>query len=787
MKSAMKWFAGAVLGGLVLGALIAGSFTPISHSAQRSSWAITIQTNPTIFSCNGKSVPVPAANSCDSAIKAAQLVFSSIIGCADLCPNGVIAPEPPTCTVNNFTLPNGTPGQNFRVSIPYGCGPGRGATRPECDEAAVMQGSHPVFPAGATDLEAPVDVDEDRGLLSTLYPKLNTTTDEFYPLPCEPSIGGELPPDEPPSQDELDAEDYLNKFDTGKAGVIANDLKLSPMLPPSQLSTFKIGDCFIVTGRPATRRQVPCDSPLLLQKGQPFEGRDIIYVHGLATKHLQDKLINPLPSAHPVHKLWPQDASEFLDTGKYYRTYAENYWRDHIRENLFDPDNPSSGIAGWQWTAADEDPIYKPKSNRYMLVAWSSTQTIEFAQHALLKQIQLAITTNKNVVTPPTYPSTHVRPFCANGCIIISHSTGGLITSSAMGLAKTGFFGAGGKQISSNIRAHVAFEPALSGSRLASVGIAIGTGVTPAVSAANILCLILDELYGTTNTCNADTSFVTTSILRDLVPTVAQLVWGPIVNISPVPTVTVAGGHPIGNFYSTTKIFLPGLDDGVVSMNSACGNPNPVSPGVIAPSGSTVTSLVKAFDYSNNPGRLIRASKNWLSHKNFLKAPSPLPKYLAGACTPYRSPTGMVMPVENAYVGPPWDARNRYQNHFSFLQGVIDHSYDGGTDDKNKWPSELQLGPKVIRVYKPFLGATNSEETSAITNAAIYAPIDGNGTRLVHPSFAAMREVVRGKKVSFRLFGKRRTWWIWKRTYHLLDKWGAKQSSHYVYEFVGRR
>src|SRR5438874_3383891 len=155
-------------------------------------------------------------------------------------------------------------------------------------------------------------------------------------------------------------------------------------------------------------------------KDQPVEGRDIIYVHGLAVTHLKDKLLNPPPSRHPANKVWPQDASEFLDAGKYFRTYAEAYWRDHIRENLFDPTQPSNPNAGWQWTAADSAPRYFPKANRFMVVAWSSNQTLEYAQHAFLTQLYLAITTNKNVVTPPTYPSSFERPFCPTGCIVIS-------------------------------------------------------------------------------------------------------------------------------------------------------------------------------------------------------------------------------------------------------------------------------------------------------------------------------------------------------------------------------
>ena len=61
-----------------------------------------------------------------------------------------------------------------------------------------------------------------------------------------------------------------------------------------------------------------------------------------------------------------------------------------------------------------------------------------------------------------------------------------------------------------------------------------------------------------------------------------------------------------------------------------------------------------------------------------------------------------------------------------------------------------------------------------------------------------MRVVERGKRISFhmpfnigncvrqgtfRFYCKR---WIWKRTYHLADKWESKQSSHYAYEYVAR-
>jgi hypothetical protein len=234
-----------------------------------------------------------------------------------------------------------------------------------------------------------------------------------------------------------------------------------------------------------------------------------------------------------------------------------------------------------------------------------------------------------------------------------------------------------------------------------------------------------------------------------------------------------------------TKALLPGLDDGVVSMNSACGNPNPVFPGVLAPSGSSVTSLVKAFEMSNTSGQLARAAKNLLSHKHLMGGATPGGIYLASGCTPYLSPTGMVMPVENPYPGTAWDARARYHNYYSFLQGSIDHAYDGGGNPSNEWPSSVGDPAGTTRQYFDSLGP-NLEEANVVTDPAIYAKA-ADGTYLVHPSFAKSHEVVRGLVIRFRLFNKTRTIWIWKRTYHLLDKWEEKQSSHYVYEFVGRR
>ena len=689
----------------------------------------------------------------------------------------------------------------------------------QCEQAALLdKAGNVVFPAEATDTELPVSVDEDLGSLAALYPELDTTTDSFYPnLPCEPSIGGTLPPNVPITQDELNAEEYLSRFETTKGAAVLEQLRNNPPAAVSLLNAFTLGNCFVATegsaASPGTRKQVPCADPVFLDASMPFEGRDIIYVHGLDTKDLMDRIKDP---TGPASRVWPQNPSEFLNAGGYFRTAAENYWRSHLIEHLSVP--VASGgtspwpFSGWQWGAADAAPVYVSKANRYLVVAWSSNQTMEYAQHALLTQIQLAMTTNKNVVTPPNYSALKVRPFCATGCVIIGHSTGPLITSSAMGLAKGGHFGPGGQEIPRHIVAHVSLAGAISGSRISTIGMAVALLGAPPAALSNQLCPLVDQLFGLSNACNADLSFVATSILRDLIPAVSQGMWGRDVNNSPVPTITFAGGHPRGNQAGgLTQIFLPGADDGVVTMNSACGNPNPVFPYVSPPSGMTVSSLLKAFEFSDWAPRLTRGIKMHISQKNLMAGlPYPgvtmNPLYLAGACTPYLASTGMVMPVDNAYSGTLFDARARYNNHYSFIQSLAEHSYDGGGSPlPSMWPSYIAGLASALREYAPqnstfvpAVSGTNLEESRVVTDPSVYTRmLDANGTHLLKP--LDMRVVQRGKRVSFNMpfnIGKcvkkgvakwYCTTWIWKRTYHLADKWEQKQSSHYAYEYVARR
>lgn len=682
-----------------------------------------------------------------------------------------------------------------------------------CDQAVELdKGGLPVLPPEAFEIETMEDVDEDEGTLSALYPDIDTSTDAFYSdLLCSPSIGGTLPPEELPSPDVVAATDFVDSYENKYWGAEAIEALLSngfPKLP--KIEGYTPGDCYFISeataASPASRKPADCNNVGFLNADAPFEGRDVIYVHGFNTEHMAARINDP---TGPASKLWPDDAGEFLNVGGYFRDTAQSYWTPHLIEHLSAPAGSTAWPgAGWQWTATDPVPVYVPKPNRYLVVAWNTNQSIEYAQHALLMQIYLAITANRNVVTPANFPAGQVRPFCSNGCVIIGHSTGPLITNSAFGRAVNGDFGPGGEQIAHQVLIHVSMDGAISGSRIATAGLAVAALGTPFAAASNVLCPIVDDLTGTHNACNADLSFLLTSVLRDLVPTVSQGLWGDSVDMSPVPTVTIAGGHPRGNqAEGLTQWLLPGMDDGVVTMNSACGNPNPVFPNTLnqVPSGITVQQQVKAFEFSNWLPRLLRGTKLWVSQHN-LMAIGANPGYLAASCTPYLSPSGMVIPVANNWAGTQRDARKRYHNHYSFMQSLSEHSYDGGGSlIPSLWPSYTAGPASELRQYTPLnvtgttaVSGINVEESRVVTDATAYTMLlDSNGTHLIKP--VDMHVIKRGQRIRFHMpfnignctkQGALRYYcqrWIWKRTYHLADKWEQKQSSHYVYEFVGRR
>jgi hypothetical protein len=139
-----------------------------------------------------------------------------------------------------------------------------------------------------------------------------------------------------------------------------------------------------------------------------FGGRDIVFVHGLRLDPVFDKVFGTNPGALTK---WPDDKSEFYGTG-YWKQRAERYWENHIKQFLAD-----RGI-----------------QNRYLIVAYPSTQRLEFGVQAILMQIADAMQSGTGVVDPSGHNDK--SKFGTPSFVVVSHSTGGLATDAAMRAAE---------------------------------------------------------------------------------------------------------------------------------------------------------------------------------------------------------------------------------------------------------------------------------------------------------------------------------------------------------------
>jgi hypothetical protein len=65
------------------------------------------------------------------------------------------------------------------------------------------------------------------------------------------------------------------------------------------------------------------------------------------------------------------------------------------------------------------------------------------------------------------------------------------------------------------------------------------------------------------------------------------------------------------------------------------------------------------------------------------------------------------------------------------------------------------------------------------------ATFNTSGVGLVSNAMKGIEgEYVAGLKVEFDLFFHHYKWYIWKRTYHLLDGYDIKSAADYVYDYV---
>lgn len=236
-------------------------------------------------------------------------------------------------------------------------------------------------------------------------------------------------------------------------------------------------------------------------------------------------------------------------------------------------------------------------------------------------------------------------------------------------------------------------------------------------------------------------------MLLDLVPTRTQARWGPVISATPVPVLTVAGGnsdhkHPYKLF------FEPGYGDGVLSMDGSCARAVPAAlwpSGFLSPTGA-IHPWIFDRGMANTPARrfFAEASFEWKT------SPAPVPR-IAAACTPFKTPWGMLVPVASLQ----YPLTAFFPNHYPLIQTRENH-----VDD-------------LLDRASPEL-----EDVLTVFHGGIY------GT-LVSPALGSLPEQrLKGKKVKFKLFGKPFEWYIWLRTYHQLSGWESRAAADYVYDYL---
>lgn len=637
-----------------------------------------------------------------------------------------------------------------------------------CDDevAPLDQNGNVIFPPDL-DTTEPVTYEEvefNTGNVSDIYEGFDTTTDTWYKkFPCDPSIGGTIPPDatNPDLTKELTA--------AGITGATPQEISDTLNTYQDQISNKALKERErLKTAAPAiTTQYTPPAEPHCVSRGckYVFGGRDLVFVHGLRLDPLFDKIFGTNAGALTT---WPANKSEFYGNG-YWKRGAEAYWNDHVKRFLKD-----RGIM-----------------NRYLIIAYASTQRLEVGVQAILTQIGDAMISGTGVVDPSVHNDT--TKFGTPSYVVISHSTGGPATDIAMSAASQ-FSNLQAQFIPQFCKAHVALNAVFSGSTLATAAVAISTFITILVPPvwlcplANQCILALNELGSQYPTllCSPNLLAVATSILVDLVPLVMQLKWGKYVKSTPVRTVTVIGSHP--SYIAPFKYLIHmGFDDGVSTINSQVANPNSVR---LWPSGFDTIFLprvfdmgvartypIRAIDYFRDQARDHRLNTNSITQHPFLVA--------AGA-TPYVSPTGMLQPVSQEYSpAGGFNPLRRSPNHFSFIQSAADH-FGGSTGLGSKYPGGFNGD-----YYRNTFGEHNLEETRVITDPGIYLPYTmfyskDNQPLLTTDKVPKLEEIVRGRRVHFKIkiLGVKisKTWWIWKRHYHLLTGWQNKTQMDYVYE-----
>lgn len=476
-----------------------------------------------------------------------------------------------------------------------------------CYMAPLDSVGNPIPPFGSVTPDCPPmddTLDVYTGSITDLYGSLCPTAalgvDTFYDDPgCRDScasLGGTLPPELKSFVLDDSLSNYLHQVGIDSVGDVVDSLlaietRLQGMVGNPLDTLLSLG------AFPA-----PCDSvayktgPPQPTGPSPFQGRDIIFVHGFRTDALGDRIMG----VAGARKRWPFDKTEFTDDNGYWKKGANDYWRDHIETYLkVPPEGATSGSPGGTY------------NNRFLVVAHPATQTGIIGVHAILWQIAKAMKDGTGVKLCNYYDPRHTTGFGQGGFVIISHSDGALFTNVSLSIAdligKTPILNAllgDVGYIADRCDLHISLQGATAGSGLAPALLLAATvpGLQQFAKQAmgvpdNVSVTWVDVLPWLYTSQTLDMTIPHFIYGGELFQKLCGPIYSPLnpacylanhnfIEDVPMKVITLAGGHPssygvAADTPATHSVLLQilskvllyhGFDDGVVSLDGAAGN-----------------------------------------------------------------------------------------------------------------------------------------------------------------------------------------------------------------------
>ncbi|MDB2439522.1 hypothetical protein N9W89_12475 [Hellea sp.] len=516
-----------------------------------------------------------------------------------------------------------------------------------------------------------------------------------------------------------------------------------------------------------------------LDPSLPYGGRDIVYVHGLITPHLLDSYSLNQKFAGK----WFDQPEDFYSGGAYDKWIkggsadGRGYWNNHIVQQLGDLENPTNG---------------------YLIVNYATTERLNVGMHAVATQIADARDGNNRgyinsqrdadaIIQTGQNPE-EVNCFGQNGIVIVSHSTGGLLTSAMLATSEMSrgpvldprtilaraIYRSDLGWLSDLTALHVSIDGAQVGSPLAPAGIKTMLLTTPANTPISVFQMFNDG-SGLQPAINPFSS-----ILVDLTPAYASTHWVPLYRFASVPTVNLIGSTPglaAGDRASfdhvVGQLLARGFDDGV---NPTISQQAIQLPHHEAPFYRSTLRIGSRWDFGTP------IPKAWsMARQGSRTSPLGFPRYFVH---PALAPSGMIQSRGVAQL----PSNNRFAaNHYPLIQSTSSH-YDPGTK---------MIDPAEKDYAQVWFDINNWEETGVILHDDLI------NLGIVEPDFLAdLQRQTRRQLVipipypcgiTFNAWSQFSIDWcqfelvIWRRNYLLLNDGGQSQSDlDYVYNYVLR-